>query len=153
EGMRRAAALNTLKQAEHLSPHPGDYLGPAFVREVEPLAVHVELPDGGAARATLAFALPYRPAGGDGALVLGKAEAYYAIGVLQGSGRTSLALHGDVELSAIDGRLRLSGDKGVELSGPEVDVQAGKLRMIADAFAATFTSVTQRVRSILSVHA
>jgi hypothetical protein len=130
-----------------------DYLGAAEVVAVEPTRVVVDVPGAGLARAELAFALPYTPAVGDLLLVIGKGDDLFAIGVLRGAGRTSLSLHGDVDLHAVGGRLRLTGDRGLELRAPEVDVLAGKLRMVADAVLQRFSSVCQRVVDLLSVHA
>jgi Protein of unknown function (DUF3540) len=147
------AAVRKLPQ---LTPEPRDYLGPAEVIAVEPTAVTVELPDEQAmcaVRAELAFALPYAPVVGDLLLVIAKDDACYAIGVLRGSGKTSLSLQGDVDLHAEGGTLRLSGDRGIELRGPELDLHAGKLRMVADAVLQNFSSVCQRVKSLLHVHA
>lgn len=130
-----------------------EYLGPASVLRVEGSDVVVELPEGAEARAALAFAFPYAPAEGDVLLVIGKDEAYYAIGVLQGAGRTTLTFPGEVELRAEGGALRLWGEKGIELLGPEVVVQADKLRMIAGAVTQRFASLVQRVQDLVSTHA
>ena len=132
---------------------PGDYLGPAEVTAVSGPTVHVELPDGRVVLAALALALPYEPVPGDVLLVIGRGEAHYVIGVLRGSGRTALAFHGDVELASLDGKVVVTGQRGVELRGPEVEVSAGKLRMVADAVVQRFASVCQRVTELLSVHA
>src|SRR5580658_6142610 len=109
--MAQATPLRKLSLAAPL----GDYLGPAEVSSAEALGATVVLPDGRHVRAELALALPYRPVLGDVLLVIGKGDDYYAIGVLRGSGTTSLSFQGDVELTAVDGRLRLSGERGVEL--------------------------------------
>jgi hypothetical protein len=65
-----------------------EYLGPASVLRLEGSDVVAELPEGAEVRVALAFAFPYAPAEGDVLLVIGKDEAYYAIGVLQGSGES-----------------------------------------------------------------
>jgi hypothetical protein len=75
------------------------------------------------------------------------------IGVLAGTGRTSLALTGDVDLAAIGGELRLSGDRGVSLRGPDVTIETDRLSMFADALVQKFATVVQRVTSVLRVHA
>jgi hypothetical protein len=144
------AAVRQLPRPAH---DRGDYLGAAEVTALEPTAVVVAIPGAGAVRAELAFALPYAPAVGDMLLVVAKGDACFAFGVLRGSGKTSLALQGDVDLHAVDGKLRLSGDRGLELRSPELEVCAGKLRMVADAVLQRFSSVCQRVQSLLSVHA
>jgi hypothetical protein len=131
----------------------GDYLGPAEVVDVHGPSVEVEMPDGRRAEATLALALPYEPVAGDVLLVIGRGEACYVIGVLRGHGRTAIAVQGDVEIASLEGKVVISGGRGVEVRGPEVEVSAGKLRMAADAVVQRFTSVVQRVTELLSVHA
>ncbi len=145
--------MQALRKIPRAAPEIEDYLGPAEVTDVEPTAVTVELPGSGPMRAELAFALPYAPVLGDLLLVIARGDACYAIGVLRGSGKTSLRLQGDVDLAAEGGKLRLSGEHGIELRGPELDLYAGKLRMVADAALQTFSSVCQRVKSLLHVHA
>lgn len=141
--------------SRHARASIGDYLGPAHVVEATDGAgaVRVELPDGAVVTATLALAIPYETAPGDVLLVIGKDGSHFVIGVIHGAGRSALRLQGDVELRAAGGALRLSGDKGVCIEGPEVDIRADKLRMVAGAVAQRFTSVVQRVSALLSVHA
>jgi hypothetical protein len=130
-----------------------DYLGPACVNEVHGQKVLVELPDGSAVEATVALAFLYEPAAGDVLLVIGRGEAYYAIGVLHGAGRAVLAFQGDVDLRAVGGALRLSGDTGISLEAPSIEAQAGKIRAIADTMVATVSSLYQRVSELFSLHA
>ncbi|WP_231864773.1 DUF3540 domain-containing protein [Sorangium cellulosum] len=132
---------------------PREYLGPGQVTAAEGGAIAVELPGGQPVAVEMALALPYEPAVGDTLLVIGREERYYAIGVLHGAGRTVLSLQGDVAVHARDGELSLSGDKGVAIRGPELEVQAGKIRMVADAVVQRFTSMVQRVSALLSVQA
>jgi hypothetical protein len=130
-----------------------EYLGPAEVVEVRTSEVFVSLPGGTRARAELAFALPYAPALGDLLLVIGRGDKHYAIGVLRGSGRTELSFQGNVEVRAVGGRLGLTGDRGVDLRGPEVDVYTTALRMVARDVQQKFESVCQRVTSLFRLHA
>lgn len=130
-----------------------EYLGPAEVLEARAREAVVLLPGGATARAELAFAMPYAPAVKDVLLVIARGQRYYAIGVLQGSGRTDLSFQGDVELRFINGRLSLSGDLGVDVHGPEVSVYSTALRMIARDVTQKFESVFQRVSTLLRVHA
>jgi hypothetical protein len=130
-----------------------EYLGPAPVLRVEGSDVVVELPGGAAVRAALAFAFPYAPAPGDVLLVIGKDDAHYAIGVLQGAGRTTLTFPGNVDLRAEGGALRLWGEKGIELAGPGLSVQVDKIQVIAGAVTQKLASLVQRVRGLMSVHA
>lgn len=152
----RAGAIRTddaPPSSAHQAIAASDYLGPAEVTEARGPTLEVELPDGRRIQPTISLALPYAPVTGDVLLVIGRGEAYYVIGVIQGQGRTTLAFHGDVELSSLDGKVIVAGQRGVELHGPEIDVHAGKLRMVAGAVVQRFTSVCQRVTELLSVHA
>jgi hypothetical protein len=142
-----------LRAVPRPAPAPPDYLGPAEVVAAAPTSVTVDLPGAGALCAELAFALPYAPVVGDLLLVIARGDACYALGVLHGTGKTSLCLQGDVDLTAVGGKLRLSGERGVEVHGPELDLYAGKLRMIAEAVTQTFATVCQRVKGLLHVHA
>ena len=130
-----------------------DHLGPARVIAVETGAVLVELEDGAEVSAVLALAFPYAPALGDVVLAIGRADRHYVIGVIHGTGRSVLAMQGDVELRAVNGSLTLSGDEGVQIEGPALEVSVGKLKMTADAVVQKFTSVYQHVKALLSVRA
>ena len=130
-----------------------EYLGPANVVELRGGSVEAHLPDGSSVVAKLALAYLYEPAEGDVLLVIGKGSDHYAIGVLHAKGRAVLALQGDVELRAVDGELRLSGDRGVKVQGPEVNIDAGRIRMIADSISQKVHTLYQRVSDLLSVHA
>jgi hypothetical protein len=142
-----------LRFVEQISPAADSFLGPAEVVDVIGSDLEVSLPDGKVARAQMALAYPYEPAAGDVLLVIGKGEAHYVIGVLRGNGQATLAFQGNVALRAVGGSLSLEGDEGVEVRGPAVKVHAGRLETVANAAVQTFTSLCQRVSSLLSVHA
>jgi hypothetical protein len=130
------------------------YLGPAEVIEARAGEVRVELPEGEVVPVSLAFAFPYEPAPGDALLVIGKGDGeHYAIGVLRGTGRASLAIQGHVDLRAVGGKLHLAGDEGVEIEGPELSLRAKKLRTLAESAIETFSSLYQRVTETLRVQA
>ncbi|WP_437296123.1 DUF3540 domain-containing protein [Sorangium sp. So ce426] len=130
-----------------------EYLGPAHVLEARGQAVVVELPDGESSEATMALALPYTPAVGDVLLVIGRGARLYVIGVLHGTGKVTLELQGDVDVRAAGGALRLSGDRGVELRGPEVDLHGDKVRVFAGSLVQKAASLVQRVTDLFSLHA
>jgi hypothetical protein len=129
------------------------YLGPADVVEARPGEATVRMPGGAAARAQLALAYAYEPRPGDVVLVISHGDGCYVIGVLRGTGRAVLAIPGDVEIRAVDGVLRLAGDKGLEMEAPDVSMRAGKLRVLADAVVERLGSLRQRVTDLLSVQA
>lgn len=130
-----------------------DYLGPADVTRVSAGSVEATLPGGGAITARMALAVPYQPVAGDVLLVIGKGQDHYVIGVLRGQGQTRLALQGDVDLHATDGTLRLSADKGVRISGPEVGIETRRLGVVAGSLVEHLSSVVRRVTGLLSVQA
>jgi hypothetical protein len=134
-------------------PEPSDYLGPARVTRVEPHEVEVEIRTGQRVTATMALAYPYAPAEGDVLLVIGKGDEHWVIGVVQGSGKARLAFQGAVEISAAGGALTLASDQGVAIRGPEVEVEASKLRLFAESMVERCTSLFQRVRDVLDVRA
>ena len=106
-------------------------VGPARVVETGPTWALVEVvgratPE----RADLAFSTPYEPAVGDLLVVLGKPGELYAVGVLRGQGRATLAFEGDLDVVA-SGRLRLRGVQGVAIEGEEVTIDAGRLETAA----------------------
>lgn len=131
----------------------GATLDPALVVSAEGNEVIAELPGGDHARVTLALAYLYRPAPGDVLLVASDRQKRYAIGVLHATGKVALAFRGDVEVRAVDGHLRLTGDRGVSMEGPAVEVHTSKLKVIADSLVERFDSVYRRVSSLLHVHA
>jgi hypothetical protein len=128
-------------------------LGPAEVTRVSPHEIEVRLENGSLARAQIALGYPYEARQGDVVLVIGDGARHYVIGVLQGTGRSVLELPGDVDLRAVNGVLRLSGDRGVEVASPEVSIQAGRLQVMAGAAVQRFASLCQRVADLLSVQA
>lgn len=134
-------------------PGPDDYLGPGHVVEALPHEAVVEIRGGERVRAQLALSIPYAPAVGDVLLVIGKRDDHYVIGVLHGSGKTSLSFQGAVDLRAIGGPLTLSSDQGIAIHGPELEIQTGKLQIFAGTVVEKFTSLYQRVRGALNVHA
>ncbi len=122
-----------------------DYLGPARVTACTSTGPRVELRDGRTVDAELALALPYEPAIGDRLLVIGDGDEHWVIGIIHGSGRTSLELQGDVELSAVGGALKLRGEKGVSIVGPEIEVRATTLRTFAETAFEKMGTVYRRV--------
>jgi hypothetical protein len=127
-------------------------LGRAVVTSVTGTDVTVALDDGREVGATFALALPYAPTEGDVVLVIGDGGETFVIGVIAGRGKTSLELQGDVSLRAVGGQLHLSGDEGVQLRGPIVEVHADKLRTVAKSVVETFSTLFQRVTDVLHVH-
>ncbi|APR84294.1 Hypothetical protein A7982_09643 [Minicystis rosea] len=144
----------TALRSDRSEPAPArDYLGPAEVTAVRATDVDVRLPSGAEVSATLALAFAYEPNVDDVLLVIGNAEGHYVIGVLRGTGRAVIAVPGDVEVRSVDGVLRLSGGKGVEIDAPDVSLRASKLRILAEAVTQKVTSLAQHVTELWSMRA
>ncbi len=108
---------------------------------------------GARVEARLAVAFQYTPTVGDRVLVVGDDDGFYVIGVLVAQRQENqLSFVGDVEVAAT-GKLHLRGEEGVELSGPQVQVRAGKLEMMARTLTTQYDRVRQRVVELLSLQA
>jgi hypothetical protein len=127
-------------------------LGPAKVVAVDGPRIEVELESGARAPVTMALALPYRPVVGDTLLVIGD-ERRYAIGVIEGRGRTELTTEGDLHLHATNGALTLGADRGVRVLGPGLEVLVERFAVTASSAVEKVGTLFQRVREMMHVHA
>jgi len=141
------------KITELATRQSADYLGPGHVVRVGPHEVDVEIRGDERVTAQMALSIRYEPVIGDALLVIGKGDDHFVIGVLHGSGKTSLSFDGAVDLRAAGGVLTLSSDRGVAIQGPEMEIHTGKLQIFAGTVVEKFTSLYQRVRETLSVRA
>lgn len=103
-------------------------VSPATVLEVKDGRVLLQLPQR-QAWAVLALAFPFSPEVGDVLLAIGD-EDVYVIGVIAGKGKTRLEAPGDLEIHA-RGQVRITGEAGVKVAAPRVEVEAEKLELIA----------------------
>ncbi len=124
---------------------------PATVVEVHAGGVVARLPSGASIEPRLALAYSFRPAVGDRLLVIGQDGRHYVIGVLESTGATHLAFRGDVDLRAVGGKIALSGDEGVEVRGPTIELTARRLHVLAEKATEVFGSVFTTVKDLWSV--
>lgn len=148
--MGNVAALKTEVMGAYRA---ATYLGPAEVVRAGAGRVQARLPGGGSVEARLALPFAYRAEPGDEVLVIGGDDGHFVIGVLDGQGKTELAIRGDVQLHAVDGQLALSGDRGVRIDGDRIDLQTRRLSVVADTVVEQFQSLKKRVRDLFSVEA
>jgi len=128
------------------------YLGPARVLRAQGSRAELELPDC-TATADVAVAFPYRIEAGDTVLAIGQGEAWYVIGILQGSGKTSLVAPADIQIAAPRGKIEILAAKGITLKGPEVRITAGKLEIAARSVLERFQNATRWVKEAFQVRA
>ncbi len=147
--MSQIARLHRITNPSASSP---PRLGPAEVLRSSAHGVRVQLQSGEEADARLALAFSYEPAVGDEVLVIADDSACWVIGVISGTGKGTIAFPGDLAVQA-GGRLSLSGQAGVEIDAPKLDVRVGKLEMLARSVTQRFENVRQHVVELLSVQA
>lgn len=135
--------------ANTVSPHR---LGPAEVLRGGATTTSVRLKDGTEREAQVALAFSYEPAVGDVVLVIADDDGCYVIGVIAGSGRGVIAFPGDLTVRAA-GRLTLSGQDGVDIDTPKMQVRVGTLEVFARAVTERFENLRQHVVELLSVQA
>src|SRR5205809_287780 len=126
------------------------YLGPAMVLTAASGRVKLELPDAHE-WALCALAFPYRPATGDVVLAVGRAGAWYVIGVLAGRGATTLTVPGDLTIAAPRGRVVVQARDGIDLKGEAVRVTAGRLELFARSLVERFTDATRWVQDVFQL--
>jgi hypothetical protein len=127
-------------------------LATARVLETTATGCFVRLSSGDCVHARPAFVVAYTPAEGDELLVARGAEGVFAIGVLDGRGRTCLDLPGDVTLRARGGHLALSGDRGITIESEEVQIVSRAMKVVAEAAVHKLGSLVERVRGTVSQH-
>ncbi|MGE0434182.1 MAG: DUF3540 domain-containing protein [Planctomycetota bacterium] len=127
------------------------FLGPGHVTALQGNQVTVRVDEDAEVNAWLAFAFPYQPVVDDILLVIGKGETYYVIGVLHGRGNVVLTAQGDINLHAVNGKLNLSGDQGVNVAGPDIELRAtNKLSLLSTSFVKKCTSAYIWVKDLLT---
>jgi hypothetical protein len=128
------------------------YLGPARVAEVADRRARLLLHDQ-EFWAVVALAFPYQVTVGDTVLVIGQDDGWYVIGVLRGSGKTTLTVPGDLELRAPHGAIELHAARRVCLRGPVVRLAAGRLELVARSAWERFTRAARWVQETFRVQA
>ena len=127
------------------------YLGPAEVTTPagKPGFLEVQLPDGETCWARLALAIPYSPARSDEVLLIRQEhDSAYVIGVLRGSGTTTLRVPGDLNLDAPNGAVRLRAGTTLQLKATDaVEITSRRATVKVARFSLVATTLVQRVTS------
>lgn len=128
------------------------YLGSATVLHAAGGRIKLELPDEHV-WAISALAFPYQPVLGDEVLAVGQPGKWYVIGVIKGTGPTTLTAPGDLALAAPRGRITMTAAQGIELRADEVRVAASKLELLAKSVFERFTDATRWVKGVFQFRA
>ena len=127
-------------------------LGPAGVIEVAGDRVLLELRDG-RAWALVALAYPYQTMPGDLVLAISQGEACYVIGVLQGTGRTTITVTADLEISTPRGSIQLSSAKGIRLCSSAIKITSITLELVARTLSERFENARRWVKEAFQLRA
>lgn len=98
----------------------------------------------------LALGYPYEPAVGDRVLAIGQDGSWYVIGVLQGTGKTTLTVPGDLTIRA-GGEIEMNAVRGVRIKSPTVQIMARKLELLAQSVFERFTHATRWVKETFQI--
>lgn len=130
------------------------YLGPARVVAPagKPGYVQVALADDEVLWARLALAVPYSPALGDEVLLIcHEMPDAFVIGVLRGSGTTTLRVPGDLKLEAPHGQVSITAGKSVKLrSGQALELAAPRATFRFRRLNVLVTTLVERVNNLFT---
>ena len=128
------------------------YVGPAYVLQAVDKRIQIELPDQ-QVWALIALAYPYQPSAGDIVLAIGQEDNWYVIGVLNGSGNTTLTVPADLHLQAPHGSIELSSAKGIRIRSSAVKIVSNKLELIAQRSFERYANATRWVKEAFQLRA
>ena len=147
--MSKVATIHPLSQAD--AKPAISFMGPARVLSVTD-GIVARRSDGREVSVTMALALAYEPVPHDLLLVVGGTSGHFAIGVIDGAGKTSLCTAGDLDLRAC-GSVNISADHGVRMHSPEVEIVSDSVKVVAGRAVQKLGALYQHVRELWSVKA
>lgn len=124
------------------------HLGPATVLARDGQRVRL-LVEGRTHWATLALAVAYAPRPDDIVLAIGQDDVWYVIGVITGSGTTTIEVAGDLDLRAPAGSISLSAAHGVRLAGDEVALAGRRVHFSGESLVERFGGTYRWVRELV----
>jgi len=128
------------------------YLGPATILAIQGNRVHLETPDA-FPWATMAMAQGYEPQEGDQVLAITRGKEWYVIGLIQGTGRSSFTVPGDLEFRAPRGRIDFVSRDGVSLRSRAVELVADTMEFTARSIFERFVDATRWVKDAIHTRA
>lgn len=126
------------------------FLGPAKVVRVEGARVLLCV-NATQVWARTAVGYPYAFQVDDEVLTIGQHDDWYVIGVLHGSGKTTLQVPGNLQLLAPQGSIEMVAAQGISLRGPRISLTAIDLSLVAKRFNQRFEQAKLWVKGGLEV--
>lgn len=135
----------------HTTQLPGtQFLGPARVVRVEGTRLLLCV-NATQVWARTAVGYPYAFQADDEVLTIGQHDDWYVIGVLHGSGKTTLQVPGNLQLLAPQGSIEMVAARGISLRGPRISLAAIDLNLVAKRFNQRFEQAKLWVKGRLEV--
>ncbi|MGH0034729.1 MAG: DUF3540 domain-containing protein [Myxococcota bacterium] len=131
-----------------LAAAPGLDLGPGVVEDVAGERVRVRT-ERGSGWASWAVGYPYSVQPGDTVLCIADGRRRYVIGVLKGSGETTLSVPGDLKLRAPHGHVDIESGRGVRVRAPRVGFVTPLLELTAKLLEERFENVDRWIEGRL----
>ena len=128
------------------------YLGPAIVLKTDRSMLLLALPEDNI-WAQNAVSFPYQAEPGDKVLVIGRGDAFYVIGVLEGTGKTVFSAPGDLEIKAPRGKIDLVSSEGLNIRTSEMNVVSNRIEFVARSILEKYDNAKCWVRQAFHLRA
>jgi hypothetical protein len=128
------------------------YLGPAIVIETGRRMLMLALPEENV-WAHNAVSFPYQAESGDKVLAIGRSDAFYVIGVLEGKGKSLFTAPGDLEFRAPRGKIDLVSSEGLNIRTSEMKVISNSIEFVARSIVEKYENAKRWVRQAFHLRA
>jgi hypothetical protein len=128
------------------------YLGPAIVIKTDRRMLMIALPDENI-WAHNAVSFPYQAEMGDKVLAIGRGDAFYIIGVLEGRGKSIFTAPGDLEIRTPRGKIDLVSSEGLNIRTSEMKVVSKSIEFVASSILEKYENAKRWVRQAFHLRA
>ncbi len=128
------------------------YLGPAIVIKTDRRMLMLALPEENV-WAHNAVSFPYQAEPGDKVLTIGRSDAFYVIGVLAATGKTTFTAPGDLEFRTPRGKINLVSSEGLNIRTSEMKVVSNHIEYVAHSIVEKYENAKCWVRQAFHLRA
>ncbi len=128
------------------------YLGPAVVLKTDRSMLMIALPEENV-WANNAVSFPYQAEPGDKVLAIGRSDAFYVIGVLEGKGKSIFTAPGDLEIRTPRGKINLVSSEGLNIRTSEMKVISNHIEFVAHSIMEKYENAKCWVRQAFHLRA